>query len=178
MEAELEEIWNSIPFSQIRLILKQYYENDMEVQKFVEFLSKEQYKTARAIVLENEEIVDILTWVQSRIDLHKFSSRVESFYDPTFAHRTSYSMEIIPFGLNALINEIKELVPIDEVVKTIRGKVANGNDLAHLFLIIEANMDNIKEVFEKDEVKLVIEELRNLGVDVSFVSVALSKLFA
>lgn len=62
-------------------------------------------------------------------------------------------------------------------MRTIREKVADGNDLAHLFLIIEANMDNIKEVFEKDEVRVVIDELRNLGVDVSFISVALSKLF-
>lgn len=115
LESELEEIWNSIPFAQIRLTVKQYYENDMEVKKFIEFLSKDQYKTARLTVLENEDIVDILSWVQSRVDLSNLLSRIEPFYDPIFNHRTSYSMEIVPFGLNALINEIKILVPIDEV---------------------------------------------------------------
>lgn len=151
----------------IREISREYFENDPSVQHLIQFLRhSEEIESAWRVFKSSSEIEDIIAWMNSHgvhiaHELLAISNHIEGILP---MHLRSNLAE--NFSLKTYEKEVKEQIKFDEMNVLIDELLANGDDFAHLYLILRVSRPALERLFLSDEIKEATEHLTEHGVDV------------
>lgn len=175
---EMDDILENIEYQKIIEISREYFENELTVQVLLRYLYSEKFLSALRKSASVPEIKDIVDWMKSnQVDL-KFviEKYVESIRQIT-PNRIKPISRMHTFSMDSFGSEIVELIQFDEIDKTVDELLRNGNDLAHLYLILMINRYTIEKVFEDDEIVQVLHDLERLGIDIYSVKEHIYRMF-
>lgn len=121
--------------------------------------------------LSSSEVEDILEWITSHgVDVDNEIQRFLTVPDSVTVtpsrlrmKRSSQNYSIQAFG-----NEVKEQVLIGKLNRLTSELIENGNDLAHLNLILHLKRPALEKLFREPEFLLVTRKLKNFGVDIDY----------
>lgn len=163
LKSEIDEIFDLINTRTIREISREYSENDPSVQQLVRYLHSDEFQKAWNVFKTSSEVEDIFDWMrQHNVDVNrkvsKLSSEVEEI---TPIRRGSRDFSIRAFEL-----ELKQQIKSNEIDELISRFLKDGNDFAHLYLILQVSRPALEKLFERDEIKHAVESLKAYGADI------------
>lgn len=170
LEKELEEIATHIDFHKIFDISREYFENDPTVKILLNYICSDSFIEAVQITANDPKIADIIEWMKLKsfdIELH-LSNFMKSVRQIT-KNRAGPTKHTNSFSLDSFGSEIIELIDLDQIVNTIEKLQNDGNDFAHLNLILLINRETIEQAFENKQIIHVQHILEILGIDVDIV---------
>jgi hypothetical protein len=174
LKSELDQFHDVINFHRITEIIREYWENDPSIQALINYLKSDKFKSAWNTLMQSEEIDDILDWMRSHgVDFH---SHVRDFgQDISRIHQSSLMLNeqqprlfFEQFSLTSFEDEIRNEIKQKEVTELIDKLLNDGNDFAHLYLILKVSKPALENVFANDDAKEVAADLIALGVNVEY----------
>lgn len=178
LRSEVEEILEHIEAQKIIEISREYFENDMTVQVLLRYLQSEKFLSSLRQFMSVSEIKDILEWMKSnKVDLeYEIEQLIKSIWEIS-PNRIRRNVRFQSFSMESFGNEIIELINFDEIDETVDRLLRNGNDLAHLYLILMINRSTIEEVFDTDEVAQIMHDLQRFGINTDSAKEHIYRLF-
>lgn len=165
---EIEEIFQHINFEKITEITREYFENDMSVQKLLIFLLNDE-KLHQAILRISTlpEIDDILEWMKSnsvdvRVEVRNLITKVKK----TTKNRVKrISSDYQTFSVATFGKEISDVINFEKINESLDRMLENENDLAHLYLILKMNRSVIEKAFDDDVIVAAMDELKSHDIN-------------
>lgn len=127
------------------------------------YLHSEEFQKAWNIFRTSSEVDDIFDWMrQHKVDVNKEVSKLSSEVEEiTPIRRGSRDFSIRAFEL-----ELKQQIKSSEINQLINRFLKDGNDYAHLYLILQVSRPALDKLFERDEIRHAVESLRAYGVEI------------
>lgn len=168
MRGEIRQIFELINLEKIHEISREYFENDLSVQELVKYLRCEEFKTAWKVFESSSEVEDIFEWMKNHgVEAsHEMQLMADEFENVTPLHIRSRRFH--SFSIGNFKDELGEQIQFEEIDNVIDQLLANGNDFAHLYLILKVSRPALEKLFEERELKKAAFNLSRLGFDVSF----------
>lgn len=161
---EVEKVFQHIDFEKIIEITREYFENDMSVQKLLTFLlNDESLHQAILRILTMPEIDDILEWMKSnsvdvKVEVSNFIAKVQK----TTKNRVKrISSDYQTFSVETFGKEISDVINFEKINESLEKMLENENDLAHLYLILKMNRTVIEKAFDDDVIVAAMDELKS-----------------
>jgi hypothetical protein len=157
-----------IDYSKIREISREYFENDVSVQKLVQYLHSEEFIAAWNVFKASSEVEDIFEWMKNHeifpdVELEKLSRQLNEIIPH---HVRANEIEIENLSFASFSDEIKAQIMLDKINAQIDKLIENGNDFAQLYLILKVSRPALEKLFEAEEIGSVITSLEQLGIDI------------
>ena len=165
MHQEVHQILDFIDVQKIKEISREYFENDPSVQSFIKYLYSPGFTAAWKVFTSSSEVEDILEWMGSHgVDIASeiivFAEEAKRIPPKLLRNRL-----IAGFSLSSFEEELQAQINFEELDKKIEELLEDGNDLAHLYLILSVTKPAIEKIFNEPEVELAMSQLRPLGID-------------
>lgn len=151
----------------MREISREYFENDPSVQHVIQFVRhSSEMKNAWNAFVTSSEIEDIVEWMGNHgvnIDkeLQKLSDDILNIMP---MHLRSSAAE--NFSIKVYENELMDQIKIDDMNDLINELLTNGDDFAHLYLILKVSRPALEKLFLSEDIHQAVEHLIEHGVDV------------
>ncbi|XP_068082098.1 uncharacterized protein [Anabrus simplex] len=155
-----------VPVDQIKAIALDYLANDAEVQQAVAYLRSDEFKNIVAIVDNEPETKQVLNFlVDHGLDAYAFLNRIHDLLgiphvNPVRSRHTR--------SIRNLIDDIKALLPIEEIRALYHEKLETSPDFKNLYdtLSSEDFHNFILRLKALPEVQDLVQKLRDHGIDV------------
>ena len=166
MDYEVHQILDFIDLHKIKEISREYFENDHSVQALIKYLYNPKFTAAWKVLISSSEIEDILEWMGSHgvnieSEIIIFAKEAKRIPSKFLRNRL-----ISGFSLNSFQEELQAQINFEELDKKIEELLEDGNDLAHLYLILSVTQPAIENIFAEPEIEVVLKQLRLLGIDI------------
>lgn len=165
---EIEEVFQHIDFEKIIEITREYFENDMSVQKLLMFvLNDEKLHQAILRISTLPEIDDILEWMKSNsVDIKvEVSNLIAKVQKATKNRVKRISSDYQTFSVATFGKEISDVINFERINELLDIMLENENDLAHLYLILKMNRSVIEKAFDDDMIVAAMDELKSHDFD-------------
>ncbi|XP_070494774.1 uncharacterized protein [Chironomus tepperi] len=167
---EIDQFQNVINFQRITEIVREYWENDPNIQALIKYLKSDTFKSAWNIVAQSEDVDNIVEWMQTHgVDIEEIVENL--FQDIITIHQSSLQLDRIifeQFSLTTFEDEIRNEINYDEMNALINRYINDGNDFAHLYLILKVSKPALEQIFMTNEIQNVMNDLRRLGLNVDY----------
>lgn len=165
--------------NKINEIFREYSENDPSIQEVANYLNSDEVGVAWIKFVDSSEVEDIIQWMRSHgvnveNEIQNFSTIPDSVTITPSRLRTNRSPP--NYSVQALEDEVKEQILIEELNDLIDELIGDGNDFAHLYLILQLSRPALNKLFNEPEILLATESLRNLGVNVGYLKFLIYKI--
>lgn len=165
-----------INFQRISEITREYWENDPNIQALIKYLKGDKFKAAWTAFVESEEVDNIVEWMQTRgVDAKQLSSLLtENIFE---FHQSSLKVKpttVEQFSLATFEREVRNEIKQEEMDALIDGLISDGNDFAHLYLILKVSKTRLEHVFRLKEIQDVINDLTKLGINFDYFKTVVS----
>lgn len=176
LKSEVDLIMSHIDVEQILKVSSEYFENDVSVHKLIRYLLSENFMSVCRKISIAPEVQDILEWMkENSVDFaDELSNVLDNFHKITPSNLRGGRVQ--KFSMASFENEISELINFEEIEKTIEELLSNGQDLAHLYLILKINRKNLEKIFENDDALAAITKIKKFGVNLDLITQNLYKI--
>lgn len=176
LRGEIRAIFDLINLEKIHEISREYFENDPSVQELFNYLRCEELQTAWKAFETSSEVEDIFEWmhnhgVQVSEEMQLMSEEFQNITPLNGRTRRFHN-----FSLGTFKDELTEQIQFEEIDALIDKLLANGNDFAHLYLILKVSRPALEKLFEAPELKKATLSMTRLGFDMNFVKHFVFKL--
>lgn len=178
MRKEIDQFQNVINFQRITEIIREYWENDPNIQALIKYLKSDKFKSAWNILAQSEEVDNIVEWMQTHgVDGEEIVENL--FQDIITIHQSSLQLERVifeQFSLTTFEDEIRNEIKYEELNALIDSYLNDGNDFTHLYLILKVSKPALEQIFMNNEIQDVMDDLRHLGLNVDYLKVIVYSL--
>lgn len=175
LKLEINQIISNIEVEEILKVSKEYFENDSSVQKLIRYLLSEDFKHVCNKILEIPEVEDVLEWMsENSVNVSdEIASFVENFLNITPVNLRGNRLQT--FSIKSFENEISELINIEGINSTIDKLLENGQDLAHLYLILKIKRKSFEKLLQDNDVSNAINRIKKFGINIDIITINLYK---
>lgn len=179
LRSEIDRFKDVINFQRISEINREYYENDVTIQYLITYLRSEEFSKAANIFMQSDEVDDISEWIKYHgVD---FKAHVVDFDEAiSGAHRAaSASLQtsvFSQFSYKTFEDEISNEIDYAGVNALITTLLSEGNDFAHLYLILNVSRPALENTFKHEEIQIVLGKLVELGVNIDYIKTVIYEI--
>lgn len=151
-------------------ITREYYENDVSLQILINFLRSEKFSIAAKIFMESDEVDDITEWMKNHgVD---FKEEILEFDEKLSGGYLAASLQSVfsEFSYKSYEDEIRNEIDYNGVNELIDKFLSDGNDFAHLYLILNVSRSALENIFNHDEIQDVLKSLMEMGVNIEYLN--------
>ncbi|GLV33851.1 uncharacterized protein CBL_11265 [Carabus blaptoides fortunei] len=179
LKEDFQKFLALIPKDKVLAIAMNYLANDVEIQDAVIFLQSDDFKS---LVLEVETIPeynDFVKYLTSQgLDVVGYINKLHELLDlPEYA--VSRAQFRSGTGIRGLIDDIKAVLPIDDIKALYYETLRNSPDFANLVNVLKG--DEFKGLVAKlranPTFQEIVERARDKGVDIELIIDLLNKIF-
>lgn len=132
-------------------------------------MRSEEFSKAASIFMQSDEVDDISEWMKNHgVD---FKARVLDFDDAIRGAYRAASLQTTlfsQFSYKTFEEEIGNEIDYPEVNNLITKLLSEGNDFAHLYLILNVSQPALENIFKHEEIQFVLGKLVELGVNIDY----------
>ncbi|XP_015127123.1 uncharacterized protein LOC107048468 [Diachasma alloeum] len=179
LEEDLADFLALIPQNEIMHIVVQYLEHDKDVQKAVEYMQSAEFRQLVKIIEEMDDVKNFYKYIQdSGLDIYGAVNKLHDFIGlpPLIQQRL---LRIITGGLNGLIQDIKAILPLEEIKALYYQKMETSP--AFKQLVQRLNSPKFQAVVDKllanKEFQEILKAAREAGIDLEKIADLLSTIF-
>lgn len=156
-----------INFQRISEITREYWENDSNIQSLIKYLKSDKFTSAWHAFMTSMEVDDIIEWMKAHnVDVEQLVGHLTD--DIVGIHQSSHRKLFQQYSLSTFEDEIRSEIDVEELNALVDELLNDGNDFAHLFLILKVSRPSIEHYFGRSDMKEVVDDLRNLGVNIEY----------
>ena len=168
LRGEIRQIFELINFQKINEIAREYSENDPSIQEVVNYIQSDEIEAAWNKFIDSSEVEDIVHWMRShgvdfKNEVQHFSMIPDSLIITPSRLRVKRNVQ--NYSIQAFEEEVKEQILVRKLNDLIDKLIEDGNDFAHLYLILQLSRPSIEKIFHEPEVISATENLRKYGID-------------
>lgn len=158
-----------INYQRISEITREYYENDVTIQYLINYLRSEEFTKAANIFMESEEVDDISEWMKNhgvdfKARVMDFDDAIRGAYRAASLHTSVFSQ----FSYKTFEEEISNEINTEEFYNLITKLLDEGNDFAHLYLILKVSQPALENIFKHQDIQVVLDKLVELGINIDY----------
>lgn len=139
------------------------------MQELVKYLRCEELEAAWKVFESSSEVEDIFEWMKNHgVQVsHEMQLMIDQFQSISPLHNRSRRFH--KFSIGNFKDELAEQIQFEEIDAVIDQLLVNGNDFAHLYLILRLSRPALEKLFETRELRLAAFSMARLGFDVNFI---------
>lgn len=160
---DIQEFLDLLPQEKIFSIVLEYISEDTEVQNMMVFVQSDEFKQLVADVEAMPEIKDLMDYIHNAgIDIYQIVNMLNDYLE--LGHLTPPDLtrrvhKQISGGLRGLVDDIRAILPVDELNDLYEEKLQNSPAFADF--IDQLKSDNFQQIVNKVYVHPTFQELLN-----------------
>lgn len=168
LQSDFDEFLALIPLEDIKAICDKYLANDPEVQEVVEYLQGEEWAGLVEAVAEKEQYQKLKQYLRDAgIDIDSIIQKIHDLLQG--AHPSSKVQPKKARTLRDMLDEIKEIIPIPDLIALLNDKLQNSQDFIDFYQKVSSEETKalVDEVRNLDEVQRLAAVLKEKGIDLT-----------
>lgn len=162
LESDLKEFVDLIPVDEVKAIAQKYLNNDQEFQDAIAYLQGDEWAALVAEVRANPTVQELKEYLSNLgIDLEAIVDWIHNII------AGAKPQEVAQRGLKDFVEDIKEALPIADIVALFSDKLQNSEDFQDFYAKISSEKSHqlVEEVRAIPEVQRLAARLLELGID-------------
>lgn len=164
LDEDLQDFVDLVPTEKLKEILYDHVANDEEFKSAIKYLKGSEWAELLQEVASKEEVQEFKQYlIDSGIDVDKIIAYIRDWINNVDVDASSAASR----GLREFIDEIKEALPIDDIVALFYNKLQNSEDFQQFYAKISSEKAHalVEEVRALSAVQDLAARLLELGVD-------------
>lgn len=165
---DLNDITSLIPVSKIKEIAVKY-QNDPDIASIIEYLKSPDFAAVAKTITGSPECRDLIKYLHSKyINILDPINYIADLLGLPHLDLTDLDNSRMKRSLRNFLDEIKAVLPIDDIAAVVLDKLTNSEDFQELYAKIAAvDYQKLKDdALSRPEIVDLIQRLKNIGVDV------------
>lgn len=163
LDDDLNDLLALVPLAEIRSVINQHLETDAEFRSVVNYLKGDDWAELWGLVASKEEVQELKQFlVDAGLDIDSFVAYIHNWIQNADTSSTTNTSD-----LETLVEEVKNLLPIDDIKELFYDKLENSEEFQEFFgkISSEKAYNLVEEIRKLDEVQRIAAVLLEYGID-------------